>query len=46
MTAQPPRMLGTDDALDRITDEIVEAVQRIRSHGAVIPRATEISPVG
>ena len=36
---QPPRVVGADEPLDRLADEIVQPVQWIWSHGAVMPRA-------
>src|SRR5213075_966679 len=36
---QPPRVVGTDEPLDRLADEIVQAVQWIWGHGALMPRA-------
>jgi hypothetical protein len=40
-TPQPPRVLGADHSLERLADYVVEAVQRIGSHGALMPCAPE-----
>ena len=45
--ARRRRVMGADGALDRVPDEIVEAVERIRGHGVLMPRGREdCHPVG
>ena len=41
---QPPHVMGADGSLDRLADEVVEAVQRVGSHGALMPAPRGISP--
>ena len=36
--AQAPGVMGADGALERLPDEIVQAVERIRGHGVLMPR--------
>ena len=44
---QPPCVTGADGALERLADEIVQTVERIRGHGALMPRRRgEVHPVG
>src|SRR6185369_6976832 len=43
---QPAGVVSADGALDRLAEKIVQAVQRIRGHGAVMPGREESHPVG
>ena len=37
--AEPPRVMGAHGALDRLADDVVDAVQRVGRHAALMPRA-------
>ena len=45
MQPQPTRVMGADDPLERLADEVVQAVEGIRGHGAPMPRSENSHPL-
>src|SRR5437588_12824429 len=40
---QPQHVAGADRALDRLADEVVQPVQRVMGHGALVPTTTGLT---